>query len=325
MCGRVPAVPQLSPEDVLCLQTSMLVRRLGEGGSAKVYLVRWGKGVACLKVAKCEGYRDEFLREAEILHLVGGAGGAPRLLAVAERPPALLVSFRGFRTFHALRSLRPPDLTYLHVLWSLAECVAEIHTAGVIHTDLKPDNVMVTLSKRPDGLAKVRIVDFGHGRRLGEHPVTCDGLCPARYFWVSPEALGGARVSPASDVYSLGVLMQQVASWMQDSPPTLPHLAARATCPRPGDRCDLREVRRGLEVMILERDPRRRILRRPRCSPPGNSVLSQLRCFYPLFLLLFPIILLPLYILLPEPFPLLVLLHFPLPLLLLLLPTSSSV
>nr|XP_027215500.1 probable CTD kinase subunit alpha homolog [Penaeus vannamei] len=156
----------------------MLVRRLGEGGSAKVDLVRWGKGVACLKVAKCEGYRDEFLREAEILHLVGGAGGAPRLLAVAERPPALLVSFRGFRTFHALRSLRPPDLTYLHVLWSLAECVAEIHTAGVIHTDLKPDNVMVTLSKRPDGLAKVRIVDFGHGRRPGEHPVTCDGSAP---------------------------------------------------------------------------------------------------------------------------------------------------
>lgn len=324
MSGRVPAVPHLSSEDVLHLQKSMLVRRLGEGGSAKADLVRWGKGVACLKVAKREGVREEFLREADILHLVGGAGGAPRLLAMAEHPPALLVSFRGYWTFHSFRSLRPPDLTYLHVLWSLAECVAEIHTAGVVHTDLKPDNVMVTLPKRPDGLAKVRIVDFGHGRLAGEYPVICDGLCPARYFWVSPEALSGGRISPASDVYSLGVLMNQVSSWMQDSPPTLPLLAARATRPHPGDRCDLREVRRGLEVMILERDPHRRIHLRPRCSLPGDSAFSQLRCYYPFFLLLFPLILLPLYLLLPDPFPVLILLHFPLPLLLLLLPSSSS-
>ncbi|XP_063592169.1 probable serine/threonine-protein kinase PkwA [Penaeus indicus] len=245
MSGRVPAVAQLSSEDLLHLQTSMLVRRLGEGGSAKVDLVRWGKGVACLKVAKCEYNREEFLREADILHLVGGAGGAPHLLAIAEHPPALLVSFRGYRTFHSFRSLRPPDLTYLHVLWSLAECVAEIHTAGVVHTDLKPDNVMVTLPKRADGFVKVRIVDFGHGRLAGEYPVIYDGLCPGRYFWVSPEALGGGRISPASDVYSLGVLMKQVSAWMQDSPPTLTLLAARATRPRPGDRCDLREVRRG--------------------------------------------------------------------------------
>lgn len=319
MSGKIPEALQLSPEDVLVLQTSMLVQRLGEGGSAKVDLVRWRNGVACLKVAKCEGDREEFLREADTLRLVSGAGGAPHLLAVAERPPALLVSFRGYQTFHAFRSLRsPPDLTYLHVLRALAECVAEIHATGIIHTDLKPDNVMVMPPKRPRGLARVRVVDFGHGSRDGQYSVIPEGLCHAQYFWVSPEALDGGRISPASDVYSLGVLMKQVASWMQDSPPALSHLAAKATRPRPGDRCDLREVRRALEVMVRERDPRAQTRLRSRCSLASNSVFAQMCRYYPLFLLLFPLALLPLYLLLPEPFPLLVLLHFPLPLLLLL-------
>ena len=88
----------------------------------------------------------------------------------------------------------------------LASALAAVHKAGVIHRDVKTHNVMI------DGDGRLLLTDFGAG---------CESLDSARMgranlvgtpLYVAPETLDGAKPSPASDVYSLGVLLYHVAT-----------------------------------------------------------------------------------------------------------------
>jgi predicted Ser/Thr protein kinase len=74
------------------------------------------------------------------------------------------------------------------------------HEKGVIHRDVKPGNLLL----RPDGVVKV--TDFGIARAVDAVPVTKTGLVVGTAAYLSPEQAGGRPVTPASDVYSLGVV-----------------------------------------------------------------------------------------------------------------------
>ncbi|MGH8968925.1 MAG: serine/threonine protein kinase [Actinomycetes bacterium] len=74
------------------------------------------------------------------------------------------------------------------------------HDAGVIHRDVKPGNLMV----RPDGTVKV--TDFGIARAADSAPLTRSGAIMGTAYYMAPEQVGGGTVTPASDIYSLGVV-----------------------------------------------------------------------------------------------------------------------
>ncbi|MEV7801851.1 serine/threonine-protein kinase [Microbispora sp. NPDC088329] len=92
-----------------------------------------------------------------------------------------------------------PDVT-LDVVQQTAKGLHAAHRAGVIHRDVKPGNLLVTET------GQVKITDFGIARAREAAPLTATGTILGTAQYVSPEQASGTTLTPASDIYSLGVV-----------------------------------------------------------------------------------------------------------------------
>lgn len=93
----------------------------------------------------------------------------------------------------------------------LADGLAAIHQAGIVHRDVKPSNVLVTAlepaSGETDATEQVRLTDFGIAVVVDATRLTMTGLMLGTALYLSPEQVLGGAVSYPSDVYSLGLLL----------------------------------------------------------------------------------------------------------------------
>jgi hypothetical protein len=121
----------------------------------------------------------------------------------------------------------------LDVVAQTAMALHAAHAAGLVHRDIKPGNLLVT----PDG--RVKITDFGIARITDQVPLTATGQVMGTVQYLSPEQASGQPASPATDIYSLGIVAyealaghrpftgeSQVAIAMaqiNDTAPDLPH------------------------------------------------------------------------------------------------------
>lgn len=104
----------------------------------------------------------------------------------------------------------------MHILEEICEAVHEAHKNGIVHRDLKPANVMLLPASGQEQLTderaaedRVKVLDFGIAkstREQGSHPTT-RGSVLGTPLYISPEAARGDTVTPASDVYSLAILL----------------------------------------------------------------------------------------------------------------------
>ncbi|WP_314252091.1 protein kinase domain-containing protein [Streptomyces kutzneri] len=191
-----------------------LVGRLGQGGMGVVYLGRSRSGRAvAVKVVRPElstepGFRRRFADEVAAARRVGGFHTAPVVDADPDGDPAWLVTaFVPGPTLQAVLarvgSLPLDTLTVLAA--GLAEALEAIHRAGVIHRDLKPANIIVA----EDG---PRVIDFGIARALDGTSLTQTGLQVGTPGFLAPEQLtGGGVLTPAVDMFALGVVLTQAA------------------------------------------------------------------------------------------------------------------
>jgi len=92
----------------------------------------------------------------------------------------------------------------LDIAVQVCEGVGHAHKAGIVHCDIKPQNVLVT----KEGRAKV--TDFGIARALSESGITESETVWGSPLYFSPEQAAGEPPSPASDVYSIGVIMYEM-------------------------------------------------------------------------------------------------------------------
>ena len=96
--------------------------------------------------------------------------------------------------------------TAVSIAKQICEGLAEAHRLGVVHRDLKPNNIMI------DDIGNVRIMDFGIARSLETKGLTGKGLIIGTPEYMSPEQAEAKEVDRRSDIYSLGVIIYEMAT-----------------------------------------------------------------------------------------------------------------
>jgi len=96
--------------------------------------------------------------------------------------------------------------TALTIAKQVCEGLTEAHKLGVVHRDLKPQNIMI------DREGNARIMDFGIARSLSGKGITGAGVMIGTPEYMSPEQVEGKEVDPRSDIYSLGIILYEMVT-----------------------------------------------------------------------------------------------------------------
>ncbi|MEV7420838.1 serine/threonine-protein kinase [Streptomyces sp. NPDC089919] len=192
-----------------------LLGRLGAGGMGRVYLGRsaGGRTVAVKIVhphfAMDEEFRTRFRREVAAARRVGGEWTAPVLDADpdASVPWVATGYVAGPSLDRAVAAHGPLPETAVRAMGAgLAEALAAVHALGLVHRDVKPSNVMLTL----DG---PRLIDFGIARATeGTASLTSTGVSIGSPGYMAPEQILGKGTTAAADVFSLGAVLAFAAT-----------------------------------------------------------------------------------------------------------------
>lgn len=204
----------LSVGDPLRLGPYRLLGVIGEGGMGKVYAGQDHAGtVAAVKVLHPElaherNLAQRFVREAHAAQAVTSRGVARVLGAQTEggRPWIATEFLAGPTLDQAVRAHGPfEDATLRSLAASIAATLGDVHAAGLIHRDLKPQNIVLT-SGGP------RVIDFGIARPEHGLTLTTTGQIPVTPGYGAPEQVLGHRVASPADVFSLGAVLAYAAS-----------------------------------------------------------------------------------------------------------------
>jgi serine/threonine-protein kinase len=132
--------------------------------------------------------------------------------ATAEEPSYIVAELIEGQTLRRLLDDRQsrllPEVAAL-IAMPLAEALATAHARGIIHRDVKPDNVMIEHSGER---CRVVITDFGVALITGLETMTASGALVGSPAYMSPEQAGAHEVGPGADIWALGVLLYEMAT-----------------------------------------------------------------------------------------------------------------
>ena len=249
--------------------TYELDREIGRGGMGIVYKAkdRRLKRLVAIKVLPPElafraEIRTRFLREAETAAQLSHPNIVP-IYSVDERDGivyfvmALVEGENLAVRLHAHGALSPGEAR--RILLEVAHALAYAHERGVVHRDIKPDNILLQ-----SGDGRVLVTDFGIARAVTEGAdsrLTATGMAIGTPAYMSPEqSTGDRQIDGRSDLYSLGVVGYQMLTG--DPPfeaPSTPALLVKHLSERPEPIISRRRgVPPDLEravMLLLEKDP----------------------------------------------------------------------
>lgn len=265
-----------------------LVQLVGRGGQGSVYRAERADGdfvqVVAVKLLR-RGLHDSaehrrFRRERDILARLDDPGVA-RLIDGGisdEGIPYLVMDFvDGEPLDRWCRRNAPTMRDRLALFQRLCAIVAVAHRSLIVHRDLKPSNVLITAT------GEVRVLDFGIARLLDEDQTDAQTVVPMLTpGYGAPEQRDAGAITPATDVYALGVLLRQMLTGQAPN-------AARKARPATTDMsahlprelawviaraCDAEPARRYRDATELDEDVTRFLSSRPVLAHPPSSIYT---------------------------------------------------
>ncbi len=203
------------PTSTVIAQRYELQRMLAQGGMAEVWLaldltldrkvaVKWLKPSLASDAVVAERFRREAIAAASLNH--------PNIVAVHDvfeqdgRQAVVmqLVEGKSLRQVLDTQKRLSPELT-CHIGTCVAAALDHAHTAGFVHRDVKPGNIMMT----SDG--RVLLTDFGiaKGLQSAESDLTSDNIMMGTAKYLSPEQVRGKKLDGRADLYSLGLVLYE--------------------------------------------------------------------------------------------------------------------
>src|SRR3954463_16451238 len=265
---------------------------IGRGGMGVVYHARDErlKRKVAVKVLPPElAFREEirirFLREAETAARLSHPHIVP-IHSVGEGPEGLVYFVMAYVDGESLaarlkRRERLPPEEARRIMMETADALGAGHALGIIHRDVKPDNILLEGSR-----GRTVLTDFGIAKALtsttGPGTLTATGVAIGTPHYMSPEQAAGDReIDGRSDIYSLGVVgYQMLAGELPFSAPTVPGILLKQiteqapnlidrspTCPEDLASCVMRSLEKEPEARWPTADALRRALE-SRSAPP---------------------------------------------------------
>jgi serine/threonine-protein kinase len=248
------------------LDAYRVIAELARGGTSTVYLGEeraTGERVAIKALDAFYLEHGEMVRRLLREHELASRARHPCLVAsrfaaqTCDGVPYLVMEYLDGESLSALASrgaLAIPAI--LGIAVQLARGLAALHAAGVVHCDVKPDNVYV-LRSDGGGTPHVKLIDFGVARALSDPPPG-DGEIAGTPAFMAPEQWRGAPVAK-SDVYALGCLLYELITGRSVFTGSLPQLMVahcewlpeRPSAWRPEIGADLER----LIIRMLAKDP----------------------------------------------------------------------
>ena len=187
-----------------------VIRKLGTGAFAVVYLaddLQLGRQVAVKIVEHSVDVDDRVLREAQAAAKLSQPNILTVYEMVRESDRTLLFSEyiqgKTLRQRYRERSLGEGEI--LEVGIQMCRALAHAHKRGVVHRDVKPENIMLTDGDEIDS----RLMDFGVAQLEDRASITVTGDLIGTIAYMSPEQAEGRNVDPRTDVYSLALTLYE--------------------------------------------------------------------------------------------------------------------
>ena len=195
-----------------------IIKEIGRGGTAVVYLARdrATREEVAIKLIRAKYLEDEeaiarFAREARFVAQLDHPNvvGVREVLDLGSAGIALVMDHIDGRTLkqliHDERPLRRDRV--VRIMRDVAQALAAAHALGIIHRDVKPENIFIDASDR------ALLADFGVARSMsGDTQLTMHGVAIGTPSYMAPEQIDGGVLDGRADVYSLGLVAWEMFS-----------------------------------------------------------------------------------------------------------------
>ena len=255
-----------------------VVMPVARGGTGTVYLAT--SSITHEKVAlkvldhQFTGY-PELVARLDAEHAFASLASHPSLVDIREARrtsddvPFLVMEYLDGETLAAIADREELELpTIVAIGAQVASALAALHAVGVIHCDVKHENVLV-LDQRDAGWPRVKVIDFGVSRTVDEPP-NADAAIAGTPWCMAPEQWRGAPTTQ-SDVYALGCILYDLSCGTPPFEGSLPELMLAHLEQRPARPSWLRRMPIALERLIL-----RMLAKDPAARPSMAEVASEL-------------------------------------------------
>jgi eukaryotic-like serine/threonine-protein kinase len=254
MCPGCLLEPELTPEALS--DTYEILEKVGQGGMGTVYRGRHRRlqrAVALKFLDEPVGASSDFHERLEVEGSAMARLVHPHIVAVHDlgREAGHSYIVMEYVDGAPLSQKIPMSLPRaLQVADQVCDALAYAHSQGVVHCDVKPENILVDLQ------GHVKVSDFGVARLQGGGSLAgavSRGLVMGTRAYMAPEAMAGGPPDPRMDVYSLGVVLHEMVMGFRPEPGSQPEgtlapVLRRALARDPGERyASITEMRRALD------------------------------------------------------------------------------